>query len=98
MWLIFSDKLGELGFRWYITRRVLATGRPDHFPFSIFHFSFVIELPVIGIPVTSPLHEGEQMKNEKWKMENECVLTCAIPAPHWRISEGTICAWQSILI
>jgi hypothetical protein len=40
--------------------------------FSIFHFSFVIGLPVKvrGITATSPLNGGEQMRNGKWKMEN----------------------------
>jgi len=40
--------------------------RKIHFPFAIFHFSFVIgSATVTGIPATLTLNEGEQMKNGK---------------------------------
>jgi hypothetical protein len=50
--------------------------------FSISHFSFRIGLSaeVRRITATSPLNESDQMKIEKWKVENESFLTDKIPA------------------
>jgi hypothetical protein len=48
-----------------VAKENVRENRTDHFPFLIFHFSFVIDGELLAWVVSK-----SSMKNDKWKMTN----------------------------